>query len=678
MATSSRRRIRLRILPTSTSTLTPAGPLPPGGILAATESTQYALLLIGAEEGTHRPQVMLAPFSGETLPGVPAPTNKYAFGGDVLAAGVLPTIVTLANANFHQVANVTVLAVDGVTAALAALAPGTIVLDPPPDGAIAPVVEQVLTRRTMPVPPRYSELTMQAWAEGRLTFPWLWTNTVVPFLGDAALVAAFQPWVDFVRASLLMRAGIAGGAPRNPATELAIVAPVMLPPLQNRALAVARLFLPGLREPAGVGAQLALMQNNQLQIQQQILAGQAPRPATLADKYPQIWAQVRRLAEVPTEADLPVFWSEFSTTKTGGWLGCLENCHQRIAQAQVPPMIAPYVTPAFVTDMGTGRFVGRTNDINEGVSIFRVIPGNGPNRREAADRNRVYNAMGVGAGQVQAPAVQLMLANDEVSLPASSEVFRGQLEGYYVLALAVMGEHNRAVAAYHQHVMLDRVNLITLIEQYYPQEGDRHWVFATVLTYIYRLFNDYNMQLLAGGEPVTLGVPAAGAPVVPPFEDIRQYLGRGRLKLLTEPPPGLFAPVPPPLNPGGLRAAGMEQGGLDGGAIPRGGRGGAAAGGGGAGGADQRRAVERPNQNPGLKRAWEESGHTRVFGEGAPYYDASQQNNKARIESDTPGLRVCVPMAVRGICYSNCTGKHDELSRAEVQRVAQRGGLHVE
>jgi len=32
-------------------------------------------------------------------------------------------------------------------------------------------------------------------------------------------------------------------------------------------------------------------------------------------------------------------------------------------------------------------------------------------------------------------------------------------------------------------------------------------------------------------------------------------------------------------------------------------------------------------------------------------------------------------MALTGRCYSNCNGKHDTLSIAEVQRVAEVGGL---
>jgi hypothetical protein len=249
------------------------------------------------------------------------------------------------------------------------------------------------------------------------------------------------------------------------------------------------------------------------------------------------------------------------------------------------------------------------------------------------------------------------------------------LEGYYVLALAVIGPHNRAVNEYYLTVVRHRANLITLIEQSYPDERQRGWIFAVVLTFIFRLFNDYLSQLLALPPPDTTGVPSPEAPPIPPFADIRLDLQRGRLASLTEVPPGLFAPIhqpPAPQSPSRLAADPSTRvtGSVGGSGVSSSGTSGSS-------NNAQRRVVECPNQNPRLKVAWRETGRGSIFGEGSPYHDAAQPNRKARVESDTPGLRVCLPMALRGVCYDNCTGKHGELTAREEQRVAQKGGLQL-
>ena len=99
----------------------PGGPLQPANMLAATESSECAVLLVSAEEASHLPQVALAPFSVQTSPGAAPPAHKHAFGGDALPGGVLPSLLMLNNANFHQVANVTVQAPPDVPMALVRL-----------------------------------------------------------------------------------------------------------------------------------------------------------------------------------------------------------------------------------------------------------------------------------------------------------------------------------------------------------------------------------------------------------------------------------------------------------------------------------------------------------------------------------------------------------------------------
>jgi hypothetical protein len=87
--------------------------------------------------------------------------------------------------------------------------------------------------------------------------------------------------------------------------------------------------------------------------------------------------------------------------------------------------------------------------------------------------------------------------------------------------------------------------------------------------------------------------------------------------------------------------------------------------------------VERPNQNANLKSAWAATQHARIYGPQSPFFDSTARSNKKIIPSDRAGVRICLPMALRGGCYDNCSGKHDTLSDAEVQRVAEAGNLTI-
>ena len=89
----------------------------------------------------------------------------------------------------------------------------------------------------------------------------------------------------------------------------------------------------------------------------------------------------------------------------------------------------------------------------------------------------------------------------------------------------------------------------------------------------------------------------------------------------------------------------------------------------------ERTTDERPNQNENLRTAWAATGRSGIYEEGSPFRDESQRNNRKVIPSDTPNVRICLAMALRGRCYANCRGKHEALSEAEVRRVAEAGGL---
>jgi hypothetical protein len=89
--------------------------------------------------------------------------------------------------------------------------------------------------------------------------------------------------------------------------------------------------------------------------------------------------------------------------------------------------------------------------------------------------------------------------------------------------------------------------------------------------------------------------------------------------------------------------------------------------------------VKKPEQNLNLKRAWVAAGHPNIYGPGMPFHDPAALPNKRKvILSDTAGKRISLPMALRGVCYSNCTGKHGTLSDGEVRRVVEAGGLALD
>ena len=52
-----------------------------------------------------------------------------------------------------------------------------------------------------------------------------------------------------------------------------------------------------------------------------------------------------------------------------------------------------------------------------------------PTRSEAENRNRVYETMATGTGMGQVDAIQMVLANNKIAPPESSEQFCGCLGG---------------------------------------------------------------------------------------------------------------------------------------------------------------------------------------------------------------------------------------------------------
>ena len=90
----------------------------------------------------------------------------------------------------------------------------------------------------------------------------------------------------------------------------------------------------------------------------------------------------------------------------------------------------------------------------------------------------------------------------------------------------------------------------------------------------------------------------------------------------------------------------------------------------------ERNPVEHLSQNADLKAAWTRTGSASIFGAGAPFHDAAARNGKKIVyRPSAPTVRICIPMVVRGKCYSNCIGFHGPLTQAECTLVAQERGF---
>ena len=174
------------------------------------------------------------------------------------------------------------------------------------------------------------------------------------------------------------------------------------------------------------------------------------------------------------------------------------------------------------------------------------------------------------------------------------------------------------------------------------------------MTFIWRCTNEHLAGRLSGREMMD-----------PEYNEIGRELQKGRLLYLTVVPPDVLRQQEPEAGRprgGGTRAPSTRGQDSESGDSPS---------------DDTKVRVERPNQNANLKSAWAATQNTRIFGPNSPFFDATARQNKKVIPSDRSGVRICLPMALRGGCYDNCSGKHDVLSEAEVRRVAEAGNLSI-
>jgi len=284
-------------------------------------------------------------------------------------------------------------------------------------------------------------------------------------------------------------------------------------------------------------------------------------------------------------------------------------------------------------------------------------------------------------GNVQGEAMNLALTSRAADLPADDMQWRGHQEASYSFYSFLFNDNTALWVRTYKIEVIDHLNEITtMVNQKYPNLTQRRLVYATITFFIHLILQQEFGQRLNAPTPL----PGQAIPdrPPPPFADIRQFLLYGRMSSLTSLPEGLtrmitgglnigIGPPGPTLgNEGGAAAntAPIDQ--RDAVPAPRGG---------GQGDQSQRTQVERPGQNPELKAAWAATGHPSIFGQGSPFRDETQRGCKCVIikPGSNPPKRLCLAMALRGICYSNCGGFHGPLTQDEVRLVARKGNLTV-
>ena len=96
--------------------------------------------------------------------------------------------------------------------------------------------------------------------------------------------------------------------------------------------------------------------------------------------------------------------------------------------------------------------------------------------------------------------------------------------------------------------------------------------------------------------------------------------------------------------------------------------------------------MTRQSQNVELQQAYQRAIEQRGL-TGGPFSvglfnDPTQPRGRKIVLSDRPSprnpsqkMRICLPMACTGTCFSNCKGYHGPYNQQEVQRVCDAGGF---
>ena len=626
-------------------------------------------IFVANPTATHRPLMFCAPFNTDAPGRADNTGQKYVLSGDISDTGTMPPVVVIDDTTFDETPAATVPTMATFLAAWTALAPGNDRLPIP--GANT---EQIATRQMMVVPYPYAGIMLQAQMDGNLTWRWIVANVVTPILGDAAQVQAYTHFLNYVRVASTALPPDGAGDPQYPVTEMYFAAIFDMPRVQQMLEPMVRRYLAGYGQPTGLNAHMANLIQQQAVLTQNVATMQQRPAKTLGESQPILCAMAMKMSEVPTEAQLPEFWHTFNLVPRGGALGALELAFQQVGGDL--NLSHPVITASFATDFAAGRWIaGHASAVTQGLSIMRLNTtlSNPQTIQTQQANNRAFNILHQVTGAT-GQAITMALTDTAADLPRDTTELRALLQAFHVMGVSLFGPTCSLNRAYKRDVIDQLLNIEAKIRTDY-YDSQRH-VCLIILVHVFRTFNHAASNLINGPMPTALNP----APSVqnPNYIDIAQALLSGRIMFLTDLPPALaqvqFSQLPrgPPALPGPpvLPPAGPPAGPpvqpppVQPAPVPGGG---------------QRTRVENLNQNPELKAAWTALGVDSIFGATGPYRDAGAPGNKRVIMrlAGNQNQRICLPMALRGICYSNCGGYHGALTPNEVQAVAAAGGYRV-
>ena len=470
----------------------------PGVAYGYALSHQYPVFFVGAHQD-HNPMLLGVPFMPPVLPGAPGAGNKLVLTGDMSPAGQLPQITTLEQQHFHLV-NANGVPPNGEMNAAWAAHAGVAQL---PSAIVNNATAAAVTiRRVCPVPHPYVAVMIEAADSGVLTWRWLWANVATPIINDPNHLAAYGTFLDYIRVNSVMRPGTNAPDPdRPPTAEFNFVFAAPSAAARDQFMVLIGTHLPGRQQPTGYAAQIQMVANQNMALQQAVAASVPPAP-TLQSKKPLLFGQLQRLCETANEADFAPDWDSHVSLKSGAWLSGMEAAMMIVSNNE--SVAAPIIDVALATDIGLGRFVAqRADQVTEGLSIFRIRAHNHPERAAMLNRNRTYTALAAGTanntGQMDAQA--LSLSNNEISPPQTSEEFRAVINGYRVLLLTFCGEQTTLVQAYTTGLIDNLNQLVSDLEGAFLDESRRRHVFLLIMMYIHRVTNAHIEGIMRAAVP---------------------------------------------------------------------------------------------------------------------------------------------------------------------------------
>ena len=380
---------------------------------------------------------------------------------------------------------------------------------------------------------------------------------------------------------------------------------------------------------------------------------------------------VLKLCERQDIAQCPPLWQQMHTVAKGGQLALLlQELSRNGANHDM-------VGPDFAADLCLVRWIpSDPTKLTEGLTFTRLYsfltPAADQARRDAA--NRTYQLLST----VDAPTTgmtELVIAETKANIPTSASKLRAQVRSMYILLTTLAGVGTQHTRAFHDHLYarMDEIEML-IIRDYSAQEK---LVCLIITLWIVRTMRQALIELADGAVPTA----ATPQPVThaPPYGDIYMAVAQGNILKLQDVPSSLIeerrpaprpasAPAPAPTPARGQSAPAQPTGAT------------------GSTSSSQRAPVRHPNQNPRLKQAWMRGGEPSrsVYQRaGDPYYDSNlPPPHKVQVmrQAGNTQQRICLPMAVKGVCTSTCTGWHGELSASEEAAVAAAATppLHLE